>query len=297
MSSPPGRAAIPRSAILLAILLTMACGGGKGGVDGGRADGSVELPDGRGPGADGGRPGADGGQPGHPGADGGHPGADGGQRDADGGHPGADGGQHDADGGHPGADGGQPGPVDAGAASDAGPPAADYCLPVCTSPADCNFGSAPHDSDNYDCRSDVCVYTGCNDDAECRTLGNYLCRPVPGSDVPFCLPACATPADCNLGSPPYSADNYECQNNACVYTGCNDDAECRALGNYLCRASPGFVVPFCQPACTTPADCNQGSPPYDSDNYECLNDVCVYAGCNDDAECRALGNYVCSSGG
>ena len=40
-----------------------------------------------------------------------------------------------------------------------------------------------------------------------------------------------------------------------------------------------------------------GSAPYDSDNYDCLDDVCVYTGCNDDAECGALGNYACPSGG
>jgi hypothetical protein len=230
VSPASGRVAIPRSAILLATLLATACGGGNGGD---RADGSPELPDGRTPGRDGGQSGRDGGQSGR---DGGQSGRDGGQSGRDGGQSGRDGGQAGRDGGQPGRDGGQAGPADAGAGPDAGLAQAPYCTLACTGPADCSFDSAPYDSDNYDCRNNVCVYTGCNSDAECQALGNYLCRASAGSAMPVCLSPCTTTSDCNLGSAPYDSDNYECENDVCVYTGCNSDAECQALGNYACSS-------------------------------------------------------------
>jgi hypothetical protein len=46
-------------------------------------------------------------------------------------------------------------------------------------------------------------------------------------------------------------------------------------------------------ACGDPSHCNAGTAPYDSDNYECVDGYCRYTGCNSDAECQLLGNYVC----
>lgn len=183
-----------------------------------------------------------------------------------------------------------------GGGPDAAVLTAEYCLPTCTTAVDCNQGSAPYDADNYLCTSGVCIYQGCNSDTECQTLGNYLCRTTAGNTQPYCAMACATPADCNLGSAPYDTDNYLCTNSVCVYQGCNSDSECQALGNYLCRTTGGVGATYCQPACATPADCNLGSAPYDADNYLCTNGVCAYQGCNSDTECQALGNYECAPG-
>ncbi|MFH2007776.1 MAG: hypothetical protein ABI333_14435 [bacterium] len=207
-----------------------------------------------------------------------------------------DGGQPGPDGSHPGSDGGSPGNDGGGPGPDAAVSTMEYCLPTCNTPSDCNLGSAPYDADNYQCTGGVCVYQGCNSDAECQALGSYLCRTQPGSTVPYCLPACNTTADCNLGSAPYDADNYLCTNSVCVYQGCNSDAECQALGSYLCRTQAGSTAPYCLPACNTTADCNLGSAPYDADNYLCTGGVCVYQGCNSDAECQTMGNYECSPG-
>ena len=51
--------------------------------------------------------------------------------------------------------------------------------PGCTTPADCNLGSAAFDPDNYNCTGGICEYKGCNNDDECiKTYSNseYLCR-------------------------------------------------------------------------------------------------------------------------
>ena len=175
---------------------------------------------------------------------------------------------------------------------DAGQPAVSVCLVQCTVPADCAAPSAPYDADNYDCQTGTCTYTGCNSDAECQALGDYVCRANGG--LSLCQMACNSPSDCGLGSVAYDADNYQCDNGGCLYSGCNNDAECQALGNYVCRPIAGIDLDTCQVACTSVADCDLGSAPYDVDNYACLDDVCVYQGCNGDAECQTLGDYVCS---
>jgi hypothetical protein len=53
------------------------------------------------------------------------------------------------------------------------------------------------------------------------------------------------------------------------------------------------AVPGCQPACSTAADCDLGSAPYDPDNYTCSDGTCHYQGCNSDPECQSTGNFVC----
>ncbi len=179
-----------------------------------------------------------------------------------------------------------------GAGSGGGPVVSiPICQLACVTVSQCDLGSAPYDPDNYSCGNGYCQYEGCNSDAECQTLGNYRCRDMGGS-VPFCLPACGTVADCNLGTAPYDADNYSCSNGVCVYQGCNSDSECMTIGNYLCRDT-GSGPPMCLAACNGVSECDMGSAPYDVDNYSCSNGVCIYQGCNSDSECQTLGNYVC----
>ena len=164
-----------------------------------------------------------------------------------------------------------------------------YCLPACTTTADCNLGSAPYDADNYGCEQGACIYQGCNSETECQTI-NLTCHDVGG--LPICLLPCSVPSDCDIGGgAAYDADNYAGEGGACIYSGCNSDSECQTLGSYLCRDGGG--VDLCLPSCITSADCNLGSAPYDADNYSCEGDVCRYHGCNSDQECQALGAYVC----
>ncbi len=166
-----------------------------------------------------------------------------------------------------------------------------FCMPACNTTADCNLGSAPYDADNYSCDEDYCEYTGCNSDAECKTLGNQTCHDTAGFST--CLLACGKAADCDIGGGvAYDADNYSCEQGACLYTGCNSDAECQSLGKYVCHDFSG--TSFCALTCITASDCDYGGgAAYDADNYSCDSGVCVYTGCNSDAECKSLGNYVC----
>lgn len=124
------------------------------------------------------------------------------------------------------------------------------CVDTCTSSADCGSGTAAFDADNYECVAGACEYRGCRDDAECAATfasAAYVCRraslPDTGLPIPTaernCVLGCTSPADCATSSGAFDADNYACNTEgACVYTGCNDDAECRAsfmADRYVCR--------------------------------------------------------------
>jgi hypothetical protein len=103
------------------------------------------------------------------------------------------------------------------------------------------------------------------------------------------------PLDCvHKGAPPtHDLNNYECLQGLCVFTGCTSDAECRTRGDYLCRDIYQTGTPICEPACAEVSDCNFGTLATDSDNYTCVEGLCIYAGCNTDSECASFGNYVC----
>ncbi|RME21227.1 MAG: hypothetical protein D6806_15015 [Deltaproteobacteria bacterium] len=66
-----------------------------------------------------------------------------------------------------------------------------------------------------------------------------MCRSQSAGGVPQCLKGCTSAADCDFGSPAYDADNYECRNGVCVYSGCNSDGEC--------QASTPSVTTVCRP--------------------------------------------------
>jgi hypothetical protein len=110
--------------------------------------------------------------------------------------------------------------------------------------------------------------------------------------ISVCQHTCASPADCSNGLAAYDEDNYACPDGWCQYLGCNNDTECAALGNQVCR-DIGVGIDSCVAACGVPAQCDQGSAPYDEDNYACSDGWCQYQGCNGDTECATLGNYLC----
>ena len=115
--------------------------------------------------------------------------------------------------------------------------------------------------------------------------------------VPTCQMPCSTVADCvqaGTEGSAYDQDNYQCTDGVCEYLGCYSDAECSALGDYVC-GDASFGVPFCVAACTVAADCTStAGPAYDADNYSCENGGCVYTGCTSDAECDAsVSGTVC----
>lgn len=123
------------------------------------------------------------------------------------------------------------------------------CVEGCAVEADCGTASAAFDADNYRCSAGHCEYQGCNDDAECASTfldARYVCRDVdpPDRGLPIpvalrnCVLGCSVASDCSTSSAAFDADNYECRESACRYTGCNDDAECAGSfsdARYVCR--------------------------------------------------------------
>jgi hypothetical protein len=213
------------------------------------------------------------------------------------------------DGAPPPDDGGGGGGDAGGGGRDAGMPI-DFCRLSCSAPSDCTTASAAFDADNYTCEGSVCVYQGCNTDAECQSSfasDRYVCRDPEATGTSLCVLRCTTVADCSTGSAAFDADNYDCVASACVYQGCNDDSECRssfADARYGCREviPPDTGVPLpmarrnCVLTCTAASDCTTASPAFDADNYACVDTACVYRGCNDAAECRASfsdARYTC----
>lgn len=104
------------------------------------------------------------------------------------------------------------------------------CTRACTTPADCDGGNPAHDADNYACVDGACDYLGCSSDAECSdTFGaGFQCVQFQGVLGKECWQGCQTSADCDLGSPALSSDNFACNEGICDYTSCHDDAECQA---------------------------------------------------------------------
>jgi hypothetical protein len=123
------------------------------------------------------------------------------------------------------------------------------CVETCAGPSDCGSGLAAFDADNYTCGGGTCTYTGCRDDAECASTfssDRYVCRearlPSTGLPIPMatrnCVMRCTSASECATSSAAFDADNYECIEGACVYAGCNGDAECESAfssSRYVCR--------------------------------------------------------------
>ncbi len=117
------------------------------------------------------------------------------------------------------------------------------CVKTCTSPAQCAIASAAFDADNYACTGGLCEYTGCNSTAECAEAfgAGYGCHQADGFAYASCLAQCGAPADCALatGGALYDADNYDCVDGYCQFTGCNATSECTDSlmdSSYVCRA-------------------------------------------------------------
>ena len=174
-----------------------------------------------------------------------------------------------------------------------GEPATPACYRGCTTVADCTRSGSLYDEDNYVCDDGACVYTGCNNDDECATLGDeetFVCVDDPGASGRSCEQICSTVADCAGRTPSTDEDNYTCEDQVCRYQGCNNDDEClEGLGEgYVCAPGGILGVPMCSLACSTVDDCILESPSLvrDEDNYACEDGACLYLGCNNDAECE-----------
>ena len=106
----------------------------------------------------------------------------------------------------------------------------------------------------------------------------------------MCTKKCDTVSACDLGVSMYSEDNYECVGGYCDYIGCTGDAECQEgmmNADYVCADPFDWGIDTCTIGCDTPADCaTGGGVAYDADNYDCVDNVCKYSGCNSTSECE-----------
>jgi hypothetical protein len=167
------------------------------------------------------------------------------------------------------------------------------CLRACETPTDCvdRGNDAIHQAGNYLCTQQVCVYKGCNSNAECEEFQpgmDYKCDAKSGG----CVSSCLSASDCVSEWVTADADdnNYTCgADRVCTYKGCLNDTECQiAYGSrYLCMDPLNTGIPVCQLGCFAPADCvrdvNVASE--DADNWECIDERCYYSGCKNDEEC------------
>lgn len=174
---------------------------------------------------------------------------------------------------------------------------APYCRTECTTPADCVIDNAPPhvDEDNYACNAGACEYLGCLNEGECDALGmnadTFTCYRAPGFSISLCVRQCTAVSDCvgQGASGAQDEDNYECDDGACLYLGCNDDDECVTSLGAGARCVEA-ETPFCAQGCEEPVDCvsELATAPYDEDNFECVDGTCRHLGCLDDDECAAV---------
>jgi hypothetical protein len=124
----------------------------------------------------------------------------------------------------------------------------------------------------------------------------------PSGTLPVCLPTCRAPADCEIVPGAFDADNYTCDDGACVWRGCNSSAECEeSFGPDQACADVLGGLATCVTSCSVAADCPPVFPTdalHDEDNYECVDGACKWAGCQDSAECQEVyerDDYACAT--
>ncbi|MBI5533459.1 MAG: hypothetical protein HY898_12135 [Deltaproteobacteria bacterium] len=196
----------------------------------------------------------------------------------------------------------QGGSSQGGSAGSGGAPHTPYCVVGCSAPADCvTLGAFP--ADEWSCDSGACAYKGCTSDQVCAAVyksDKYVCRPSPYGSMNLCQLGCQTPTNCATDQGAFSAANYTCETDHCVYNGCGSDQECETTmysKTYKCADTPGLGYKTCQKSCAAPADCAvPNSPAYDVTTWTCEQNICRYQGCPNDAACKAsMSNqqYVC----
>lgn len=166
------------------------------------------------------------------------------------------------------------------------------CTLPCATSADCDDHTEDADADNHTCTGSFCEWNGCNNDQECSDAygAEYVCVTNNSTgDLPGCVKSCLTSTSCDDGNPAHDGDNYVCNSGACEYIGCHDDMECSDTygAGFGCFVFQGIPYKMCWQGCQSDSDCGLGTPGLDQDNFTCVQGVCEYMGCNNNAECDA----------
>ncbi len=132
--------------------------------------------------------------------------------------------------------------------------------PGCRSNAECTSTQTPY------CVEGKCRQ--CNDDTACAGTGARCAEGV-------CMAACTQDENCPL--------LHACKDGICVETGCQSDRECA----FLTRNQLAVCVESeCATPCTSDDECVAMT---ESRGFEvCDMGMCVFVGCENNAECRAL---------
>jgi hypothetical protein len=158
-------------------------------------------------------------------------------------------------------------------------------------------------ADEWSCDNGACNYKGCTTDQVCAAVfksDKYVCRPSPYGSMNLCQLGCSTATDCGTDQGAYSASNYTCKTDYCVYNGCGSDKECETTmysAAYKCADMAGLGYKTCQKSCSAPVDCVvANSPAYDVSTWKCELNICKYQGCPSDTACKtSMSNqqYIC----
>ncbi|MEO8801336.1 MAG: hypothetical protein ABI551_25830 [Polyangiaceae bacterium] len=141
------------------------------------------------------------------------------------------------------------------------------------------------DSSRYACNDGSCQYQ-CSTDSDCggqkcsggqcvQCVGDSDCSNGDTCDNGVCQPPCQSDGDC-------PAFNRCGDDGQCVESGCKTDRECVAATRNVeahCDQGAGQCIVPCQ----TDLECGN---PKDYNFYSCIENQCVYVGCDSDKDCE-----------
>jgi hypothetical protein len=171
------------------------------------------------------------------------------------------------------------------------------CRPTCAKAADCASNGPLQDANHYTCAAGRCEWKGCASDAECGSagMGNFVCRTMPGADIPTCVPGCQKASDCvppNAAANPLAdASHFACNAGACEWKGCKSNNECATAfksSRMVCEQPEGAPGKTCVTTCSTAADCAiPGAPLSDKTHFACKAGRCEWLGCKSTQDCKS----------
>ena len=169
------------------------------------------------------------------------------------------------------------------------------CQQGCAAASTCVPTDAPatQTEDNWSCGDGWCDWIGCLSTAECQeaypAISAIACNP--NAVPPSCTLSCSDASDCAQADKPlFDGDNWACESNFCVWTGCNSAAECQEAfpsTSFVCAAYAD--PPVCAPPCGDASDCvpDDAGVLFDEENWACSGGACEHRGCLSTEECAS----------